>query len=151
MKKIEGDLIAMAQQGRFDVIIHGCNCFNAMHSGIAARIKVAFPEVCQADLETEKGNRAKLGTCISVECAMANHHLIVINAYTQYYRRGPGILVDYDAIRSCFKWIRQKYGSKRIGIPKIGAGLAGGDWSVISGIIEQELDGVDCTLVNYKP
>jgi len=34
--------------------------------------------------------------------------------------------------------------------PAIGAGLAGGNWEVISQIIEEELDGEDHTLVVYE-
>ena len=26
-QEIEGDLIKLAQEGKFDVIAHGCNCF----------------------------------------------------------------------------------------------------------------------------
>lgn len=38
MKEIEGDLIQMALNGDFDIIAHGCNCFNTMRSGIAKTI-----------------------------------------------------------------------------------------------------------------
>lgn len=27
MKEIEGDLLMLAKQGHFDVVVHGCNCF----------------------------------------------------------------------------------------------------------------------------
>ena len=30
MQRIEGDLIALGRSGRFDVIVHGCNCCHAM-------------------------------------------------------------------------------------------------------------------------
>jgi len=42
---------------------------------------------------------------------------------------------------------------QRIGYPKIGAGLAGGDWEIIAAIIiiEEELAGEDHTLVEYSP
>jgi hypothetical protein len=33
----------------------------------------------------------------------------------------------------------------------IGAGLAGGDWEIISAIINEELYGEDHTLVIYQP
>jgi O-acetyl-ADP-ribose deacetylase (regulator of RNase III) len=33
--------------------------------------------------------------------------------------------------------IRKTQPGKRIGLPKIGAGLAGGDWSTIAGIIDE--------------
>jgi O-acetyl-ADP-ribose deacetylase (regulator of RNase III) len=39
------------------------------------------------------------------------------------------------------------FSGKRIGYPKIGAGLAGGDWNIISSIIDKELIGEDHTLV----
>ena len=38
----------------------------------------------------------------------------------------------------------------RIGYPKIGAGLAGGDWSIIEKIIDEELQGTDHTLVIFE-
>ena len=150
MKTIDGDLVALALAGDFDVIVHGCNCFTTMGSGIAKQIRAVFPTAYNADCETKTGDRDKLGSCSVAEINVNDRALIVVNAYTQF-RYGAGqVHADYDAIRSCFKWIRLQYASKRIGFPRIGAGLAGGDWSVISEIIEQELDGMDATLVNYK-
>ena len=49
------------------------------------------------------------------------------------------------------KLINVDYKGKRIGYPLIGAGLAGGDWAVISEIIDQELVDVDHTLVEFDP
>ncbi len=48
-------------------------------------------------------------------------------------------------------WIKKHYPGRRIGLPKIGAGLAGGDWPTIAAIIEEELAGEDVTLVEYQP
>jgi hypothetical protein len=47
--------------------------------------------------------------------------------------------------------IKNIFNGLRIGLPKIGAGLAGGDWKLISGIIEEELNGEDVTIVNFVP
>ena len=44
--------------------------------------------------------------------------------------------MDYDAVGSCLRWVKERHGGKRIGLPKIGAGSAGGDWQVISPIID---------------
>lgn len=77
--------------------------------------------------------------------------LIVVNAYTQFDYQGAGVKVDYDAVRSCMRWIGKKFSGKRIGLPKIGAGLAGGDWDLIQSIIEEELSSEDVTLIEYKP
>jgi hypothetical protein len=62
MNVVQGDLLQMALAGRFDVIIHGCNCLCAMGKGIALSIKQQFPEAYDADRRTERGARAKLGT-----------------------------------------------------------------------------------------
>jgi O-acetyl-ADP-ribose deacetylase (regulator of RNase III) len=75
----------------------------------------------------------------------------VINAYTQYSYRGRGIKVDYDAVKNCMQWVKAHCAGQRIGLPKIGAGSAGGDWAKISQILEQELDGEDVTYVEYMP
>ena len=42
MKIIKGDLIALANQGHFEVITHGCNCFCTMGAGIAVPMKQNF-------------------------------------------------------------------------------------------------------------
>lgn len=96
---------------------------------------------------TARGDRAKLGTCSVAEVGK----LIVVNAYTQFDYRGSGTKVDYDAVRRCMAWIKANCSGLRIGLPLIGAGLAGGDWDRIKGIIEEELVGEDVTIIHYKP
>ncbi|WP_136678720.1 macro domain-containing protein [Neptunomonas sp. XY-337] len=147
MKEITGDLIELAKQGEFDVIVHGCNCFCAMGAGIAAAIKQAFPEAHQADLATAEGQRAKLGTYSSAQVQCGTHQVVVVNAYTQYHWRGRGVLADYTAIEQVFTAIKRDFAGARIGYPLIGAGLAGGDWQRIRRLITHALDQEDHTLV----
>ena len=151
MKTVQGDLVALAKQGEFQVIAHGCNCQCEMGAGIAKTIKSEFPEAYAADLRTEKGSRAKLGSCSCAECVTPNGAVTVVNAYTQFHWRGRGVKADYGAIRSCMCWLLQHYSGKRIGLPRIGAGLAGGDWDRILRIIQEELAGQDVTIVEYQP
>jgi len=91
MKIIEGDLIRLALQGEFDVIIHGCNCFCQMGAGIAATIKTVFPEAYEADLQTPKGDKEKLGTFSYATVLRDNNEITIINAYSQYHWRGRGL------------------------------------------------------------
>jgi O-acetyl-ADP-ribose deacetylase (regulator of RNase III) len=151
MTVIHGDLLRLACDGRFDVIVHGCNCQCAMGKGIALSIKQQFPEAYQADLATPKGDRRKLGTFSFAEVERPPARFTVVNAYTQYDYRGDGVLADYDAIRSAFARIRRQFPGRRIGYPKIGAGLARGDWDVIAAIIDEELAAEDHTLVEFTP
>ncbi|MCS7470036.1 macro domain-containing protein [Stieleria sp. ICT_E10.1] len=151
MKTIEGDLLKLASQGRFDVIIHGCNCFCTMGAGIAKSIRDQYPAAYEADLATNKGSRDKLGTYSSADVTAGEFQFTVVNAYTQFNYRGSGAKADYDAIREVFRKIQSDFTGKRIGYPMLGAGLAGGDWDTISSIIDQALDGEDHTLVVLNP
>jgi O-acetyl-ADP-ribose deacetylase (regulator of RNase III) len=155
MKQVTGDLIKMAMAGNFDVITHGCNAWNTMGKGIAKQIKEIFPPAYEADQKTTKGDINKLGTITYAKCDIGPRQIIVVNAYTQFNYWSPGeprtaVYVDYAAIRLCFKKIKHYWGSYRIGIPMIGAGLAGGDWNIISKIIDEEMQGEDVTLVIYE-
>ncbi|MEZ0387019.1 MAG: phosphatase, partial [Verrucomicrobium sp.] len=73
------------------------------------------------------------------------------NAYTQFDFRGPKMRVDYDAVRNCMEWVAKTYEGSRIGLPKIGAGLAGGDWSTLRAIVEETFDQCEVTIVNFQP
>jgi O-acetyl-ADP-ribose deacetylase (regulator of RNase III) len=149
MKKRQGNLIELAKEGTFDVIVHGCNCWCEMGAGIAKAIRQSFPEAYEADRQTTPGDRSKLGTCTTAASQVGDHTVHVVNAYTQfnYTKQGDEVLVDYDAVRSCMRWIKERFSGLRIGLPKIGAGLAGGDWGEISRIIDEELAEEDVTLV----
>jgi len=147
MKTIKGDLVELAKNGEFDVIAHGTNCFCTMGAGIAKSLRQEFPAVYKADLKTKKGDLNKLGTCCFVHI---DNEFTIVNAYIQYDYGRDGKKVNYDAVRSCMKSIKKHFPNAKIGLPKIGAGLAGGDWNVISEIIEEELKGMDVTLVVFE-
>ena len=81
MKSIRGNLLALARSGRFDVIVHGCNCRHAMGAGIAKQIKDSFPEAWAADLATPAGGLArgdwsKIAAIIDEELAGETHTLV---------------------------------------------------------------------------
>jgi O-acetyl-ADP-ribose deacetylase (regulator of RNase III) len=151
VKVVKGDLIKLALAGEFDVIVHGCNCFCTMGAGIAKGIKAEFPEAYKADFSTDKGSKDKLGSFSSSTVQRNGHDITIVNAYTQYNWRGKGNKVDYDAIESAFESIKLRFTGMRIGYPLIGAGLAGGDWDIISQHIEAALQDENHTLVQFVP
>jgi O-acetyl-ADP-ribose deacetylase (regulator of RNase III) len=149
MRTIRGDLLQLALEGEFDAIVHGCNCQCQMGKGIALSIKQRFPEAYAADLTTVKGDRSKLGTISTAEIQRGDRTFHVVNGYTQFHWRGQGVKADYDAIRKVMKAVKAGFGGKRIGYPRICAGLAGGDLVAIAALIEEELAGESHTLVEY--
>ncbi len=153
MRTIEGDLIRLAKAGQFDVIVHGCNCMHVMAAGLAAHIRRHFPEAYAADLATPYDDRSKLGTCSFAAVDTGKAKFVVVNAYTQHRPSTgtPGTIdVDYDAVRGCMAWLKSSYGGRRIGLPRIGAGLAGGNWEHICGIIAEVLAGENVTIVEFS-
>lgn len=168
MNKVDGDLIKLAKEGKFDVIAHGCNCLSTMGAGIAPQMAKAFG--CDRfEMELWGPSVEKLG-CIdyqtfvlgekaiwSLDDAKNNRNepeLTVVNAYTQHrYGRnhvdGLAKPFDYEAFTICMRKINEIFSGKHIGLPKIGAGLAGGDWNRIEKIIETELWACEVTIVNY--
>ena len=163
MRAIHGDLIQLALAENFDVIVHGCNCFCTMGAGIARSIKTEFPEAYKADCLTVCGDYDKLGTISTAVVVRDKHEVVIVNAYTQFHYRGSATLArkqgdyksidgktNYQAIESCMQQVKEKYTGKRIGYPLIGAGLGGGDWSIISKIIDQALEGEDHKVVVFK-
>ena len=141
----------MAREGRFAAIVHGCNCFCRMGAGIALQIRKAFPEAYRADRATPEGDRSKLGTISVGRVNRRALRLDVINAYTQFEWGGIGVRVDYGALVRCVRLVVGTYGPAPIGMPRIGAGLARGDWDTILEIITMEAENANITIVEYAP
>ncbi|UQS94096.1 hypothetical protein ABNavy71_019 [Acinetobacter phage AB-Navy71] len=125
------DLLDAFEHNDFDAIVHGCNCFHTMGAGIAGAIAKRFPVAVEADKKTEYGDWSKLGD-VSIATTVNGD---IINAYTQYRPGKCPTHQLYENIRATFTLINSKYAGKSIGIPKIGAGIAGGNWQEIAEII----------------
>jgi len=117
-----------------------------MGSGIAKEIKETYPEAYAMDWSTTYGDKNKLGTFTWVKVQnkyFPEKEVCVVNAYTQYtYGRKEGeIYANYDAIKNVMIKINEFFSDTpitqlKIGFPRIGAGLARGDWNIISKLIE---------------
>ena len=117
------------------IIAHGCNCVGGFGSGIAGQIAKLYPVVKKEYLIKHFKKEWKLGDIQSVSI---NPELTIINCATQYKYYPRNIVhADYPAIKQCFEQIYKlaKENNLEVYIPKIGAGLAGGDWTVIEKII----------------
>jgi len=158
--KLKGDILSIAENGYLDVVVHGCNCFCIMGAGIALQIAHRYPEIKSIDIRTVCGGISKLTN--HTMGVVGNHSTFkIINAYTQYK---PGHVLDKTALYSNIKKTvrnifslgpeellkglsREKNQIVRIGFPRIGAGIAGGDWNIISNIIKQEYE--ECVYRDY--
>jgi O-acetyl-ADP-ribose deacetylase (regulator of RNase III) len=138
LKHTKGNLLDLAEAGEFDIVVQGCNCFNTMGGGIAREIRERYPMAALVDNETEKGDYNKLGNYTT---AFTGKFLIV-NAYTQYNMSQGTDVFEYTAFRLILEKLIHAYGDKRIGLPYIGMGLAGGDKEIILNMITEFAHGV---------
>lgn len=111
---------------------HGVNCRGGFGSGIAGQIVKKHPEVRDdylkkaATLEGWKLGDVQLSGKI-FNCATQNNYGYDGKKYC-----------SYDAIETCLRKAK-KHCSKfdlQLGLPKIGCGLAGGNWKVVHEIIK---------------
>ena len=130
------------------VIAHGVNCQGVMGAGVALAIKNAYPNVydhyyskCRADMQYDD---CEILGDVQFVTVTEKPLLVITNCFTQESCGQDKRHVNYEAVAKCF-WILNSrvklYTYGPLYIPKIGAGLAGGDWKVISAIIESEYKG----------
>jgi O-acetyl-ADP-ribose deacetylase (regulator of RNase III) len=150
--EIHGDLIQLAQSGHFDVIAHGCNCFCVMGRGVAPQMAKAFG--CDSyKMEDKKtiGDINKLGQIDYDWVSLSNGRgVYVVNIYSQYTPNAHTKPLDYEALTLGLRKMNHIFKGKHIGLPQIGSGLAGGDWTRIKKIIQTELKNMKVTVVIYN-
>lgn len=132
IKYITGDLLEANQK----VIVHGCNSMGIMGSGVARVIREKWPEVFEAYHLHFKTFGLKLGEILPVT---THDGKVIVNAITQQnFGRSGQQYCSYAAIETCFSQINVKaidWDVREIALPKIGAGLGGGSWTIIENII----------------
>lgn len=137
------------------IIAHGCNCIGGFGSGVAGHIRTLYPHVAAAYTHKHENGGWKLGDVQFVNLydhrSNSSHPITywIVNCATQqeYYPRNK-VHADYDAIRTCMEKVKEfaEFQGRTIAIPKIGAGLAGGDWNIIEGILKEVFHDYDITV-----
>ena len=127
-------------------ILHICNDEHIWSMGFAKALDDYYPLAKKIYMSEE------------IELAMIQNvsiheNLNIVNMIAQkgvisQYNPKP---IDYDALDQCleqsFVWAAKE--KARIQMPKIGSGLAGGDWDVISDMIENKLKDYPLELFVY--
>ncbi len=130
---IQGDLF----ETNATIIAHGCNCQGVMGSGVAKLVRDQYPEAYQRYLEKYEQEGWRLG---EVQFVAQPNGKWIANCATQDEFLPRGIChANYDAIRACMIQLKTFARDRGLSIamPKIGAGLAGGDWNVIESILNE--------------
>lgn len=128
---IQGDIL----DTELSHIAHGVNCQNVMGSGVAKvlfdkwpLVKSKYHDFCNNVAKTPE---ERLGSAEPVN----TDEKFVYNMFTQeQYGYDGKRYVNYAAVANCFRLLITD-GVKQIAIPKIGCGLAGGNWSFMEQLI----------------
>lgn len=145
---IKGDLIKLANNGNFDAIMHGCNCFSTMGAGIALQMKLAYSaDKLPLEIQPIAHPILKLGNIDYKQVEIASGEFTLINAYTQYQ---PGPDFNFTAFEVICQKVNLAFKGKHIGLPMIGSGIGGGNWSWIKSVIEHYCTDVKVTIVEYQ-
>lgn len=142
-----GDLMKFTE----DAFGHGCNCKKRMASGVAYAVRHTYYEMVLADLNSLITPEERLGSIIKVK--LSNEKL-GYNIYSQFGYGRDKVHVDYRALENGLRAVcsdLKNNGLKTLALPKIGCGLAGGDWDVVSKIIEKVSNSIDITIYEFEP
>lgn len=135
------------------IIMHGCNCFHTMGTGVARALSIRWPGVFEADRTSTIGDPSKLGTFTAYQ---VHNGPIVYNLYTQFRYGRKHRHTDYDAVRKSFQALTDDVlgrgiGDRRIATYRLGCVNGGGDWSVVSKIMEDVLCDFSITVYELSP
>lgn len=150
MKIIRGDLLDFKK----GILAHQVNCQMRMGAGIALAIRTKYPLAYNQYRMLSKvpiGKRLGKGQIVRVL-----QDLYIANLFGQYHYYPRGVChTDYTALTVAMRQMRQWRNNIRgknfpIYIPfGMGCGLAGGDWNVVSGIINDVIP--DAIVVKLPP
>ncbi|MGL5458130.1 MAG: macro domain-containing protein [Cetobacterium sp.] len=146
MKIINGNILDMTD----GIIVHQVNCKGVMGAGLALQIKNKWPKVFKEYTEhikycSERLNKHPLGTINGTSVSNTSKFLMVYNFYSQDNYGRNGIQTNYEAFEKCLIGLVKRFENSKVPIDSIpvyfpygiGCGLAGGDWKVISKMIEK--------------
>lgn len=149
MSYVSGDLVRIFEAG--NNIAHGCNCHHNMGGGVAGQLASEFPYIPKVDKETAYASEAKLGT-FSTAVMPGSYNQICFNLYTQFH---PGADLRYGALVNSLialnKWGENKIVPPLIYMPRIGCGIAGGDWEKVSALIDMFTPNLHIVIVDWAP
>lgn len=121
------------------VIVHVCNNVGAWGAGFVIPLGKRYPEARESYYKMHKDYETILGAVQFVK--VEDNEVYVANMIGQDNIQQNVPPVRYEAIREGLGKVRDFCIEKglQVQMPKIGSGLAGGNWEIISDIIKSEL------------
>lgn len=150
-------------KGGHDYIAHGCNAQGVMGSGVAKVVYDSYHYAYTAYHNTYDEEGLTLGNVVVAEpverqCISEPVLPTIFNCITQNNYGTDQRYANYGAIQKCINGINAYMVNKcglmvepEVAFPMIGAGLAGGDWNIIAGIIESNAVYFQPVVYDFTP
>jgi len=131
-----------------EILINTVNCLGVMGAGVALKFKQRYPRMFDE-------YRRK---CASGEIRPGELHIWqslngerVVNFPTKRDWRDNSRYEDIEAGLLALKRFLAGQGPVRVVIPALGCGNGGLDWSIVSAMISEHLQGLDCQIIVFEP
>lgn len=138
IKYITGDILDSDET----VVAHGVNCRGGFGSGFAGQIAQRYVNTKTKYFEKYANEGWMLGDIQETKDRWDGRIIVNCATQTNYGTVYDGPYVSYEAIRRVVQRLIVLY-PKGFAMPKIGCGLAGGNWDIVSKIIEQESGSIE--------
>lgn len=138
------------------VLLHVANDKRVMGAGVAKAISTKWPRV-REDYITTDADLMKLGNIVITPVEEGESFVVSMIAQEGFGSEGRCYL-NYQALARCLNKVSAFVSSiKEEGKDKLlifvphgmGAGLAGGDWGTVYGLLQSELDTLDVTCCKH--
>jgi O-acetyl-ADP-ribose deacetylase (regulator of RNase III) len=155
VKYIVGDATTPIASGH-KAIVHCCNDIGAWGAGFVMALSKKWPQpeaAYQAWHRRIEGNFLPLG---EVQPVFVEDDTVVFNLIGQHQTGSSGLFnkppIRYNAIQAGLAKMRahvKVLPNCSVHLPRMGAGLAGGDWDTIASLIQKELCAYDIPVTVY--
>lgn len=148
LKYVKGDLF----QVKHGIIAHCVNCRGAFGGGVAGQVARLYPNVRDHYLKKYDKNGWNLGEVQFILLLNNDGEFIFANVAGQDDYGTHQVQVDYEALEdglaTVFAFAQEL--NLPVAMPKIGCGLAGGDWEKVERIITSLLMEYDVEVTVYE-
>lgn len=136
----KGDLFSYIPRHN-TILSHGVNCQGVMGSGVAKTFKEKYPRAFKEYVGYVNSYSKTNELLGKVLFSKDSDNLTLACMFTQeFYGRDGKKYMSYEAFFDAFCAVVDCYDESTIVMPKIGAGLGGGDWGIIEGLMKVILE-----------
>ena len=164
LKHFKGDIF----KSDATAILHQVNCQGVMGSGVAKQVREKYPHVyryykawCDDKHMNPKIDFHKSPLLGRIQVVYTEEFRAgekpatvqaIVNLFAQdKYGRGGKCYTDYEALKSCLQQVNKLFRGMTVAIPYLmSCSRGGGDWNIVSRIIEETLTDCDVTLYEYS-